>query len=47
MDVLRRYEYLLFELTQVIKGNKSERPFSYKVKLERTKLRHRANKKKK
>lgn len=31
MDVLRQYQYLLFELTQETKRNKPERPFSYKV----------------
>lgn len=49
MDAIREYEYLFYELTQEVKRKKkkTESPFSYKTKLERTKLRQRINKKQK
>lgn len=50
MDAIRQYECLFYELTQEVKRKKkkkTESPFSYKTKLERTKLRQRVNKKQK
>lgn len=52
MDATRQYECLFYELTQEVKRKKKkktkpESPFSYKTKLERTKLRQRVNKKQK
>lgn len=47
MDAIREYEYLFYELTQEVKRKKTESAFSYKTKLERTKLRQRVNKKQK